>query len=104
MKKEYNSIGKNTNFMCSHMDSLTGVKRPITWLLPDKSYKKCARVPAGRTKKIPRTVYRFKLFMKIPHTDSIWSKAEVMCFWGTVNLSIVFYFSFLTLPCVAAIL
>ena len=37
---EYNSIGKNISFVCSQIDSLTGVNKAIKKLLPEKAYAK----------------------------------------------------------------
>ena len=56
MTNEYNTIGKNSNFMCSHMDSLIGVKRPMMPFCPDQSYRKWASEPVIMIKIMPITV------------------------------------------------
>ena len=43
-RDEYISIGKNTSFICSQMDSLTGVKSPAITFLFVHSYRKCESV------------------------------------------------------------
>lgn len=50
--------------MCSQIDSLTGVNRPIMLFWSDQLYKKWASDPAVRTKKIPMIVYCLKFFME----------------------------------------
>ena len=37
MKNDQMSTGKNTSFICSHVDSLTGLIRPISGFCPDQS-------------------------------------------------------------------
>lgn len=55
-RDEYISIGKNTSFICSQMDSLTGVKSPAITFLFVHSYRKCESVPVIKTKIIPAQI------------------------------------------------
>lgn len=72
INREYISIGKNTSFMCSHMDSFTGVKRPMILLFPVQSYKKWERKPKIMTKTIPIIVNNFNcLIIKVYADEDI---------------------------------
>lgn len=62
--REYSSMGKNSSFICSHMDSFTGAKRPTTVFCPVQSYRKWDRDPVIKTKRAPIIIVYFKCFMK----------------------------------------
>ncbi len=46
-------MGKKINFVCSHVDSLIGAKRPTRMLFPDQSYTKWNNVPRIKTNITP---------------------------------------------------
>ena len=91
---EYSSMGKKSNFMCSHIDSLTGVKRPITGFFPDQSYRKCARVPVIKTKTTPIIVKCFNCFMNV--LLAFYIMISICIGEGIMHLHAIFIISFPT--------
>ena len=63
--KVYSSMGKNSSFICSHTDSLTGAKKPVIWLAPVHLYRKWESVPRIKTKTVPLKKEILSCFMKI---------------------------------------
>ena len=61
--------GKNNNFRCSHVDSFTGVNRPIIIFLPEKSYAKCNNTPSMEVmiNAIIANILTILLFIEAPY-------------------------------------
>ena len=77
--REYSSMGKNRSFICSHIDSFTGVKRPMTVLCPVQPYKKWDRDPVTKTKRAPIIIAYLIFFMKNTSHRVVYAVEKNLC-------------------------
>jgi len=83
------SIGQNTSFICSHVDSLTLENGATHIDLSSQSYKKCKKVPIKEDKAKPINCHSLKfLFISPPqikYLRKIYSKMRFNIHKGNEN-------------------